>query len=84
MLSTALFAQSVYNHIPIEYWCCYFDFIRWNLIVHEYIYKYTLRNLSLFERIYEFCLFVYFAMTMYTVLTHSVIPDSEKQVMVLM
>ena len=79
MLSTALFAQSVYNHIPIEYWCCYFDFIRWNLIVHEYIYKYTLRKLSLFERIYEFSLFVYFAMTMYTVLTHSVIPDNEKQ-----
>ena len=84
MLSFALLAPSVYNHIPIEYWCWYFDFIRWNLIVHEYIYKYTLRKLSLFERICEFCLFVYFAMTMYTVLTHSVIPDSEKQVMVLM
>jgi hypothetical protein len=84
MLSFALISHSVYNHIPIQYWCCYFDFIRWNLIVHEYIYKYTLRKLSLFDRICEFCLFVYFAMTIYNVLTPSVIPDSEKQVMVLM
>jgi len=79
MLSFALLAPSIYNHIPIEYWCCYFDFIRWNLIVHEYIYKYTLRKLSLFDRICEFCLFVYFAMTMYNVLTPVIIPDSEKQ-----
>ena len=79
MLSFALMAPSVYTHIPIEYWPCYFDFIRWNLIVHEYIYKYTLRKLSLIERIYEFSLFVYFAMTIYNILTHVSIPDNEKQ-----
>jgi hypothetical protein len=65
MLSVAFFSAPVHNHIPKKYWSYYFDFIRWNLIVHEYIYRYTLRKLSLLQRICEFSLFIYFIIMTY-------------------
>ena len=58
MLSYALFASYVYKYVPIEYWTWYFQVFRLNLIIHEYIYRLTLRKLTLVYRIFEFSLFV--------------------------
>jgi len=59
MLSAALFAPYVYRYIPIRFWHMYFFIIRMNLIIHEYIYRMTLRKLSLPYRFCEFGLFIY-------------------------
>jgi len=59
MLSCALVAPTVYHYTPISCWHVYFYIIRMNLIVHEYIYRLTLRKLSLPYRFFEFGLFVY-------------------------
>lgn len=58
MLSYALLAPYVYQYAAIDYWTWYFQGIRLNLIMHEYVYRLTLRKLSLGYRIFEFSLFV--------------------------
>jgi hypothetical protein len=58
MLSYALLAPYVYQYAAIDYWTWYFQCIRLNLIMHEYVYRLTLRKLSLGYRIFEFSLFV--------------------------
>jgi len=58
MLSFSLLAPYVYKYIPLAYWSWYFKIIRINLIIHERVYRLTLRKLSLGYRILEFSLFV--------------------------
>jgi hypothetical protein len=82
MLSIALFAHYVYNYIPSNYWKYYFKFIKMNLILHEYIYRFTIRKLSLTYRVMEFLLFIVMVMNVNNVIQNQIsntIPDSEKQ-----
>jgi hypothetical protein len=58
MLIFSLLAPYIYKYIPISYWSWYFKIIRINLIIHEHIYRLTLRKLSFGYRILEFSIFV--------------------------
>jgi hypothetical protein len=58
MLSIALAAPYIQRYFPIVYWSWYFNIIRMNLVIHEYIYLFTLRKLSFFYRLLEFSLFM--------------------------
>ena len=58
ILVFSLLAPYIYKYIPIAYWSWYFKTIRVNLIIHEHIYRLTLRKLSLSYRIFEFSLFI--------------------------
>jgi|UniRef100_A0A6C0J6D5 hypothetical protein len=87
MLSIALFAHYVYNYISSNYWKYYFKFIKMNLILHEYIYRFTIRKLSLTYRVMEFLLFIVMVMNVNNAIQKqfsNTIPDSEKQLMIIM
>jgi len=71
MLVFALFAPLIYKYIPTDYWSWYFNSIRINLVIHEYIYLFTLRKLSLFDRILEFSLFMGTVTVGYTIVTNN-------------
>lgn len=69
MVSFALLAPIVYKLIPSHYWKYYFKFIKMNLIMHEYIYRFTIRKLSITYRVMEFLLFIGLTMHIYYALT---------------
>jgi hypothetical protein len=58
LLSVALMAQFFHAYCPQSLWFLYFKFLRFNLIVHEMVYRLTLRKLTLFYRILEFSAFL--------------------------
>lgn len=87
MVSIALFAPYVYNYTCSNYWKYYFKFIKMNLILHEYIYRFTIRKLSLTYRVMEFLLFIVMVMNVNNAILKqfsNTIPDSEKQLMIIM
>ena len=70
LLSVSLVAPYVCNQLPEYTWNPYFRLLRYNLIVHEYMYRMTLRKMSLSYRLYEFGLFVLFSYMIYNYATH--------------
>ena len=68
IVSLALFAPYIYKYIPNTCWYYYFRFMRTNLIIHEYIYRYTIRKLSFLRRILEFSLFMSIIIFTYDIL----------------
>jgi len=65
LLLFTLLAPRVYYNLPSRYWIIYFKFIRINLVIHEYIYRLTLRKLTLWYRVCEFGIFVFAMYTLY-------------------
>lgn len=76
MVTFAIFAYNVYHYIPSNYWKYYFKFIKINLIIHEYIYRCTIRKLSLTYRVMEFLLFIVISMKIYNLIQYSEQPLS--------
>ena len=59
LLSVALIAPRIYHWFPSSYWFLYFKFVRTNLVIHEYIYRLTLRKLTLWYRVLNLeCLYL--------------------------
>lgn len=58
LLSVAFFAGPVYDYLPKKYWYLFFKFLRFHLVIHEYVYCLTLRKLSLMYRVMEFATFL--------------------------
>lgn len=63
LLSTTLLSPIVYRYYPQITWELYLSTIYYMLVVHDNIYKLTLRKLTLTTRIYEFLLFCFFTYT---------------------
>lgn len=58
LLGVALLAPTVHDNMSLSMHDMYFKLLRMNLIIHEKVYRCTLRRLTLTERILEFTLFV--------------------------
>ena len=65
LLSVSLVAPCVCHRLPEYTWNPYFRVLRYYLIIHEYIYRMTLRKMSLSYRLFEFGLFVLFSYIIY-------------------
>jgi len=63
LLTTTLMSPYVYNYSPQITWTLYLSTIYYMLVLHDNIYKLTLRRLSLTSRIYEFLVFCFFTYT---------------------
>ena len=72
MLGFTLFSPIVCWYLPQATWYYYIKFIRFNLIFHEYIYKKTIRKLSLLNRLLEFSLFIGFIIFSYNIFMNNI------------
>jgi len=60
LLSVALLSGGVHDFLPKQYWYLYFKLLRLSFNIHEFVYGFTLRKLSLLHRLLEFAVFAYF------------------------
>jgi hypothetical protein len=58
LLSVAMVSSLVHDFIPPDYWFLYFYLLRMNLVIHEHVYRFTLRKMSICYRLFEFGLFM--------------------------
>ena len=58
LLSVALMAQFFHGYFPQRLWPVYFAWLKFNLVIHEYIYRLTLRKMTIGYRLFEFGLFL--------------------------
>lgn len=57
LLSVALMAQFFHAYCPQDLWFVYFRWLKLNLVIHELLYRLTLRKMTIGYRILEFGLF---------------------------